>query len=135
MALRLSRDDAGACGGWINGDAADYNSDGMDGFAEKYGDASVFRFRLDGRVYAAVENPDDGYRSCLDEVLVGDWPIANSFQAIPVTCRMSGYVLEMLDRRDGSVLVEVGTVDADDYYPCFVGCFTPPTAGSTGEQT
>jgi len=35
-----------------------------------YGDANVIDFVLDGRVFSAVEDPDDGYRSSLDKMFV-----------------------------------------------------------------
>lgn len=104
-------------------DAVDYGSE------EKLydEDATVIRFRLDGIVYVAVENPDDSYRSYLGKLYVqeGD-SISNTFPPVKVTCSIDDNTdrdIMRLTLDNGETVLEVGTDYFDDYYPCFVGWF------------
>jgi Holliday junction resolvasome RuvABC endonuclease subunit len=119
--------------------------DGVDGYVEKvkiYGsqfeDSSVIRFRLDGVVYVAFENPSDGYRSSMDRLVVSpSREMTNTFPAIRVVARKKAEdvwgrnnvekndVLELIDAVTGMVVLEVGTRNTDDYYPAFVSAFSP----------
>lgn len=95
-----------------------------------YGDASVMNFVLDGVIYTAVEDPEDGYRSSLGSLLVGAASeVGNMFLACHVTCKMrdgnDSDVLQMTDKKTGQVVLEVGTDHSDDYYPSFVSHFSP----------
>lgn len=57
---------------------------------EKWGgfeDANTIRFRLDGNVYVAVEDPNDGYRSSMEHLFIDDTgksPMKNVFSPIEV---------------------------------------------------
>jgi hypothetical protein len=42
-------------------------------------DFDVVRFVLDGRTYKAIEDPSDGYRSYLEDLIVTDEIISNTF--------------------------------------------------------
>ena len=80
------------------------------------------RFRLDGRVFEAVEDEDDGYRSSLDHVI--ELPATelgcNVQPSLVVECRLVEGSFHGLEFTQGEWLVlRVGTEDADDYYPCF----------------
>ena len=93
---------------------------------------NVINFVLDGITYTAIENPDDGYRSSLDQVLATDKPVKNTFPPVQVLCRMrieSKYwtdnILEIIDVVNGKVVLEVGTENVNDYYPTFVSDFIP----------
>ena len=114
--------------------------DGVDLFSESikrpYGDynedCEVIRFRLNGTVYTAIEDPSDGYRSCMDKIFVSKDEITNAFPAVQVLGRMKeptyGSVndtLELIDVVTGKVVMEVGTDNTDDYYPSFVSAFHP----------
>lgn len=103
-------------------------------------DASVCRFRLDGKVYAAVEDPSDGYRSCLGELiqLPDDTKMENVFPPTKVVIKTAEHrksdwgdnrheadVLNFIDWHTGEIVLEVGTDHADDYYPSFVANFNP----------
>lgn len=98
-----------------------------------YEDATMLRFVLDGQIYVATEDPNDGYRSSLRSLLIVDGPpVANMFAPVRVFVREAGsdreYVndyLEFIDANNGKTILEVGTDNADDYYPSFVGRFWP----------
>lgn len=112
-------------------------------------DANVMRFRLNGVTYVASEDPEDGYRSSMREIVIEEKPEKlNSFPGILVHThycetrsqllgeRRGGDgecdILQIIDTVSGKVIVEVGTDRTDDYYPYFVGAFDPKniTAGS-----
>ena len=116
--------------------------DGVDTYQEKvptyfgrFEDANFIKFRLDGIVYVAIENPDDGYRSSMDKIYIAtskkDRIIKNAFTGCRVLGAMKkerGYqhdVLQLTDMVTGKVVLEVGTYNSDDYYPYFVSTFTP----------
>lgn len=97
-------------------------------------DACMIRFRLDGVVYLASEDPDDGYRSSLDKLIVTpSSEVTNVFPPVRVVGRKKADdadgdkhdVLELIDEVTGEIVLEVGTENNDDYYPSFVGNFQP----------
>lgn len=99
-----------------------------------YPHACVIDFVLDGVVVSAVEDPDDGYRSCLSELLTGRVEsVKNTFPACFVTGidhpdnRFSkNDVIDLVDDITGKVVLSIGTGNADDYYyPMFIGEFNP----------
>jgi hypothetical protein len=112
---------------------------------ERYGsfeDCSVMRFRLDGKVYTAVEDPSDGYRSCMDRIFVERCKINNSFSPVRVVVRKKpdhnynrNDTLEMIDIKTGKTVLEVGTDAADDYYPSFVASFWPENMATNNQAT
>ena len=90
--------------------------------------ANVIRFVLDGRIYMAVEDENDGYRSALGTLaVVDDPPVTNSFEPIRVVVRMATWsgddYIEVIDVANGKTVLEVGTDEADDYYPSFIATF------------
>lgn len=93
----------------------------------------VMRFRLDGEVYNVVEDPDDGYRSSMREIVKTDSEMSNVFGPVSVIGRMretSQYgdraeVLQLIDVENGCIILEAGTDSVDDYYPVFVDSFMP----------
>lgn len=98
-----------------------------------YGDACGIWFRLDGVVYAAIENEEDGYRSSMDELAVSDKKMENVFPRIevlvvdPDSAKGVGDPdeLRFIDIKTGKSVVDVGTNYDDSYYPCFVANFNP----------
>lgn len=117
---------------WL--DAVDFTNEQIkETYGDRYEDSSVCRFRLDGVVYVAAEDPGDGYRSSMRELTVQDnAKLDNVFPAIEVIGRhrdKSGYdaddILEIIDAVTGKIVLEVGTTRTDDYYPSFVACFSP----------
>lgn len=93
--------------------------------------ANCIRFRLDGIIFVATEDPDDGYRSSMDDIQVdpSDAKIKNVFPGVQVLCRMSGkhntVILEVVNLKNNKLVLEVGTDDTEDYYPSFVSSFNP----------
>lgn len=106
-------------------------------------DAQVIRFRLDGTVFVASEDPDD-YHSMLGSLLVYDTEqiaqMRNVFPPIEVVAKVtrtnthpenqyyyddSDWMLELIDVDTGKTVLEVGTDASEDYYPLFVASFHP----------
>jgi len=108
-------------------DAVDFEEDDI---SDK--DARCIRFRLDGVVYIAVEDPEDGYLSCLNEILIGD-KITNQFKKCPVRGKWidkNEYgsdcdIIQFIDDLTNKVVLEIGTDHAYNYYPSFVANFNP----------
>jgi hypothetical protein len=114
-------------------DAVDMSTEKIKQWHDGFEDANVIRFRLDGKVYTAIEDPSDGYRSSLDRIFISDDKMTNEFPPCKVLARKkapSEYhdendTLELIDCVTGLIVLEVGTDNYDDYYPCFVGSFSP----------
>ena len=94
--------------------------------------ANAMRFMLDGKIYVAVEDPEDGYRSCMKSLTVDTEPIKNSFAGVRVLVRQAPSqefsnddILEMIDLANGKVVLSVGTRNTEDYYPFFEASWTP----------
>lgn len=119
-------------------DAVDEDTAQIKKWGDRYESANVMRFRLDGKVYCAVEDPDDGYRSSMDKLFVSDDAMRNAFPPIKVLARVmdrteysgAADVLQLLDVRNGKVILEVGTDNTDDYYPSFVASWNPANIAS-----
>lgn len=98
----------------------------------QYDAANTMTFVLDGKAWMAIEDPGDGYRSSLADLVEATEPVKNTFEPCRVVGRYrteySGGVddvLELIDALTGKTVLEVGTVNADDYYPNYVANFTP----------
>ncbi len=85
---------------------------------------------LGGVCYAFVEDPEDGYRSCLDRVeVLHDHKMVNTFvpHLVNVThidddCKDALVIKDILS---DSIVIEVGTWMHDEYYPTFVSSWEP----------
>jgi hypothetical protein len=96
-------------------------------------DCDVISFVLDGKTYTATEDPSDGYRSCMKNILMSRIKVKNRFKPCKVMCQMRGDseygesndILDMTDVKTGKVVLSVGTCNYDDYYPYFVSEFNP----------
>ena len=108
----------------------------IDQVKEEYGsdfeDASVVNFVLDGKTYRAIEDPSDGYRSSLRSLKLTRHKVENRFTPVEVLGiyrDRSRYdeadIIQFFDTKNGKLVLEVGTDRSDDYYPSFVGSFTP----------
>lgn len=88
----------------------------------------VCLFKLDDVTYKLVEDPDDGYRSYCREICVTKSEPQYAFPEIEVLCyMMSGdnNVLVFKDTANGETILEVGTLDIYDWYPCCHFKYTP----------
>ena len=107
-------------------------------------------FMLNGVIYRVSEDPDDGYRSHLDDIVICDlmplniWQPGERVYCAHVT-RDSGRwhnlgetkeedyayrndrcdIVEVWSSETEKVVLEFGTDMVDDYYPTFVGRFNP----------
>ncbi len=112
---------------------------------DEYGeDANVCRFRLDGTIWMAVEDPNDGYRSSMREItklrantkvkLVNVFP---PVQVLAVYHERRRYeacdILELRETATGKLVLTVGTENTDDYYPSFVASFEPENMPANAE--
>ena len=103
--------------------------------------AMCVRFVLDGRVIIAVEDPDDGYRSMLENIWVkNEGTVKNMFPPCKVTGawdKMGEHItrwsegepsqnlLAFTDNITQKPVLTIGTDYGDHYYPMFVGDFAP----------
>lgn len=121
-------------------DAVDFSNERIKTWGDEFETCSVIRFRLDGIVYTAMEDPVDGYRSHMKEITISEGNMANTFSPIKVLGRhrIDGThgdkddVLELIDVITGKTVLEVGTKNTDDYYPCFVANFNPAAMAVNG---
>lgn len=95
-------------------------------------DCEVVRFVIDGKTYKATEDPDDGYRSYLNEIKVTDEKVTNTFPPQKVIGKMkddeSRYgsnIIQFIDTTTRKVVLEIGTDNSEDYYPCCVMDWSP----------
>lgn len=98
-------------------------------YMDKLGDADMLLFKLDGIVYAALEDPSDGYRSCLDYImgLYKREHIPNEFESVRVVGSLIDNNQRLLFRDvvTGELVLEIGTDNSDDYYPSCILYFNP----------
>ena len=114
-------------------DAVDFSNEQVKTWGDEFESCNVMRFRLDGIVYTAVEDPSDGYRSSMRELDVGEWKMANCFEGMRVVGRHranctyggSADILELIAISTGKTVLEVGTDNTSDYYPSYVANFDP----------
>ena len=118
------------------GEYVSYNASDLD-------NAQHILFRLDGVVYMAVEDPQDGYRSSMKDLFVTDGGMTNVFPPCSVIGRMmensdsyggQNEIVQFLDCTTGAVVLEVGTASTDDYYPSFVANFQPGNMAGNKEK-
>jgi hypothetical protein len=101
--------------------------------AEDSETCNVCRFVLDDVTYLAIEDPTDGYRSHMRELQSEDGNIvSNVFPPVPVFClhvENEGDdqcdLLHIYDSKTAKLVLRVGTIRTDDYYPRFVSEFSP----------
>lgn len=124
-------------------DAVDLFVERVKSYGEVFEDANAIRFRLDGVTYTALEDPNDGYRSSLGRLFVSKGEtMRNVFPPIKVVAKKKDHepyqqndTLQLIDVVTGKVVLEVGTDNTDDYYPCFVGSFSPENMATNAPLT
>lgn len=107
-------------------------------------DANTLDFTLDGRTFSVIENPEDGYRSSMDEIVENrsDLVITNTFPPCRVlgvfrsdSPYMANHVIDFYDSLTGKLVMSIGTENTNDYYPCFVAYFNPENMSINGESS
>lgn len=104
-------------------------------YDDGYEQCQMLMFRLDGVVYAVIDDPSDGYRSAMRELRVGG-EIKNTFSPVRVVGKhltdewddstIGGHdILQLVHEDTGRIILEVGTAKVDDGYPCFLAYFNP----------
>lgn len=103
-------------------------------------DADGVCFTLNNVTYLAFEDPSDGYRSSLGQLLTVDGPaysIGGDTNIVyikeAVDCsyveQTEGHdgadILEMRSKETGQIVFRIGTDNSDDYYPWFVNEWHP----------
>jgi len=113
-----------------------YNADVKTWYGSGFESCEHLSFCLDGVTYTAIEDPSDGYRSCMRDLEVTDIELKNTFSPVRVIARIgeSDYeyesdILELISVANGGVILRVGTDNTDDYYPWFVCEFDPTVLG------
>jgi hypothetical protein len=97
---------------------------------DKWGDnANTIDFILDGKTFSAVEDPDDGYRSSMEDIVENrdGVIIKNTFSQIEVlgVIRKDEDIIDFIDTITGRKVLSIGTDYSDYYYPSFVCDFIP----------
>jgi len=100
---------------------------GVDYLGENHKGADVIRFVLDGVIYAAYENEEDGYRSSLGEIEIESKPVLNMFRRtkVMVSIDKDEAMASFADAKNGKEIMAIGTGNWSDYYPYFVASFDP----------
>lgn len=89
------------------------------------------RFYLDDVNYECLENPDDGYRSYLNDLKVTSEPCRYRFPGTEVLCSMSENslwdedILEVRETKTGKIVLRIGTDYEDYYYPVCIMQYFP----------
>ena len=104
-------------------------------------DAGDHTFKVDDIVFKVLEDPNDGYRSCLGAIDYTDehssiffrTPIARvcieTYEGRNQEWSQGDQGYQLVDIADGHVWLEFGTDNTDDYYPCFVFRHMPKSPG------
>ena len=115
-------------------DAVDFSNEKVKTWGDDFEDSEVCRFRLDDVIYSAIEDPSDGYRSSMRDLNIEHGFMKNTFEPIEVLCiyreKDGEYggtddILILVDIGTDEKVLEVGTTNTDDYYPCYVASFHP----------
>jgi hypothetical protein len=112
-------------------------------YSGHFENCQCINFILDGITYTAIENPEDGYRSCLDNILITETKVTNKFAPVEVLVsyldkQKNEYysedcdLLEFVDTKNGKLVLQIGTGNTNDYYPYFVASWTPENLSVNG---
>ena len=95
-----------------------------------FGDSNCISFILDGVTITAVEDPEDGWRSCLGDLFLSGHEVKNIFPEIEVLIKPyhshdTVDAIECIDIKTQQPVLTVGTDTRDGWYPCFLSDFIP----------
>ena len=100
--------------------------------------ANCGKFTLDGVTYAAIEDPEDGYRSCMSDLIICEEPAKIQLPQTLVACvhadRLDDDTLILYDLVTGKPVLEVGTRNYNDWYPCFCWDCRPENLWCNADQ-
>ena len=100
-------------------------------------DDSAHEFKVDGIIFKVLEDPSDGYRSCLGVIEYGEESNSIFFRKALARVRIETYEgrnvdyssgdqgYQLVDISDDHIWLEFGTDNTDDYYPMFIFRHTP----------
>jgi hypothetical protein len=116
-------------------DAVDFSEETVkDNYGDGFEHCSVCRFRINSVVYIAAEDPADGYRSTMSDLKEDKEAVMkNTFPPVEVIGKYRDKgkwgneddIIEFIDVKTGKIVLEIGTENTDDYYPCYVASFHP----------
>lgn len=95
----------------------------LNGCWQDYGPNAMYVV-IDGTTFAFIEDPSDGYRSSLSEVIVSNHKVHNTFEPVLVQIKTNenqNYVYDIV--ANGQIVVQGGTDYSDDWYPSYVAYF------------
>lgn len=96
------------------------------------------KFTLDGVTYAAIEDPDDGYRSAMKELVTCEEQPQFQIPPTLVACvrsdRFDDDTLILYDLMTGKLILEVGTRNYNDWYPCFCWSYHPENLACNADK-
>ena len=97
-------------------------------------------FTLDRVTYKAIEDPDDGYRSYMEDLEIVEEVPRTSIPDVEVLGTMrapskweDNDVIEFLDTKNGLPILAIGTGNTNDYYPYCVLEYTPENMACNDE--
>lgn len=96
-----------------------------------YINGGYVKFTLDGITYKAVEDPEDGYRSCMNDLEIVTHSCKFPLPDIEVICHYSkgdhgnDDILEFIDVNNRKTFLRIGTENYNDYYPYCVMEYIP----------
>lgn len=100
---------------------------------------NYIKFTIDGTTYMAFEDPNDGYRSYMEELKIVEEPCKIKLPNIFVRCHMEedgdwikNDILVFVDVENGKTILEIGTGNYDDYYPFCVLNYYPENMSCNG---
>lgn len=113
----------------------------VEGFWRGFKDANYIKFTLDDTTYLSIENPDDGYRSYMEDLAVVDEGCSIELPNIEVVCTMredgrygKNDILVFVDTGNGKEILAVGTGNTGDYYPYCVLEYNPENMSCNEER-
>lgn len=105
---------------------------------EDTGEGRACLFTLDNETYAALEDPDDGYRSYLGHIgVVNTKPRVTFEPEKVVVCGHDAYTeygIRILNAETGLEILALYTSNLDDYYPCCRMEYNPENLKVNGDK-
>jgi hypothetical protein len=88
-------------------------------------DSNTAIFVLDDITYMAIEDPDDGYRSSMNKIIITNEKCTNKIPVHFVNGEIDDEVINFIDIVTKETVLSIGTDYSDSYYPSFVDYFNP----------